>query len=55
MNQSNDNEGYPWGLIVAVGILICVWSVDKWNSYDNAVYAARYKNMRDYYGNIPRI
>ena len=55
MNQSNDNEGYPWSLIIIGGMWICMWVFDKWREYDNAVYAERYTNMRNYYGNIPRI
>ena len=56
MNQSNNSEeDYPWGLIIMGGIVIGMWMIDKWIQYDNAVYAARYKNMRDNYGNTPLI
>ena len=41
--------------IIIGGIFICMWICNKWHEYDNAVYARRYKNMRDHYGNIPLI
>ena len=51
MNTESESD-YPWGLIVISGIVIVTWIFDKWRQYDDAVYAARYKNMRDHYGNI---